>query len=59
MKKLGKIIENAIITIGIAMFIWFLISWAEIVINNDRHEVNDSSWNLIGIFVEAGGRYHE
>ena len=58
MKKVFKTIENIIYTIIIMFFIWFMISFINVVMHNNNDQ-QYASWNMFVIMEEKYGEYQE
>ena len=58
MKKVFKTIENIIYTIIIIFFIWFMISFINVVMHNNSDQ-QYASWNMFVIMEENYERYQE
>ena len=58
MKKVFKTIENIIYTIIIMFFIWFMISFINVVMHNNSDQ-QYASWNMFVIMEENYERYQE
>ena len=58
MKKAFKTIENIIYTIIIMFFIWFMISFINVVMHNNSDQ-QYASWNMFVIMEENYERYQE
>ena len=58
MKKVFKTIENIIYTIIIIFFIWFMISFVNVVMHNNSDQ-QYASWNMFVIMEENYERYQE
>lgn len=58
MKKVFKTIENIIYTIIIVFFIWFIISFVNVVMHNNSDQ-QYASWNMFVIMEEKYERYQE
>ena len=56
MKKVFKTIENIIYTIIIIFFIWFMISFVNVVMHNNNDQ-QYASWNMFVIMEENYERY--
>jgi len=58
MKKVFKTIENIIYTIIIIFFIWFMVSFINVVMHNNSDQ-QYTSWNMFVIMEENYERYQE
>ena len=58
MKKVFKTIENIIYTIIIIFFIWFMVSFINVVMHNNSDQ-QYASWNMFVIMEENYERYQE
>ena len=58
MKKVFKTIENIIYTIIIIFFIWFMVSFINVVMHNNNDQ-QYASWNMFVIMEENYERYQE
>lgn len=58
MKKVFKAIENIIYTIIIIFFIWFMVSFINVVMHNNSDQ-QYASWNMFVIMEENYERYQE
>jgi len=58
MKKVFKTIENIIYTIIIIFFIWFMVSFVNVVMHNNSDQ-QYASWNMFVIMEENYERYQE
>lgn len=58
MKKTFKTIENIIYTIIIIFFIWFMVSFINVVMHNNNDQ-QYASWNMFVIMEENYERYQE
>ena len=58
MKKVFKTIENIIYTIIIMFFIWFMISFINVVMHNNSDQ-QYASWNMFVIMEEKYEEYQE
>ena len=58
MKKVFKTIENIIYTIIIIFFMWFIISFVNVVMHNNSDQ-KYASWNMFVIMEENYERYQE
>ena len=58
MKKAFKTIENIIYTIIIIFFIWFMVSFINVVMHNNSDQ-QYTSWNMFVIMEENYERYQE
>ena len=58
MKKVFKTIENIIYAIIIMFFIWFMISFVNVVMHNNSDQ-QYTSWNMFVIMEEKYGEYQE
>ena len=58
MKKAFKTAENIIYTIIIIFFIWFMISFVNVVMHNNSDQ-QYASWNMFVIMEENYERYQE
>jgi len=58
MKKVFKTIENIIYTIIIIFFIWFMVSFVNVVMHNNSDQ-QYTSWNMFVIMEENYERYQE
>ena len=58
MKKVFKTIENIIYSIIIIFFMWFMVSFINIVMHNNNDQ-QYASWNMFVIMEENYERYQE
>jgi len=58
MKKVFKTIESIIYTIIIIFFIWFMVSFVNVVMHNNSDQ-QYTSWNMFVIMEENYERYQE
>ena len=58
MKKVFKTIENIIYTIIIIFFVWFMVSFINVVMHNNSDQ-QYASWNMFVIMEENYERYQE
>jgi len=58
MKKVFKTIENIIYTIIIIFFIWFMVSFINVVMHNNSDQQYES-WNMFVIMEENYEEYQE
>ena len=58
MKKIFKTVENTIYTIIIMFFIWFMVSFINVVMHNNSDQ-QYTSWNMFVIMEENYERYQE
>ena len=58
MKKVFKTIENIIYTIIIIFFIWFMVSFINVVMHNNSDQ-QYADWNMFVIMEENYERYQE
>lgn len=56
MKKMFKTIENVIYTIIIIFFIWFAVSFINVVLHNNSDQ-KYASWNMFVIMEEEYEEY--
>jgi len=58
LEKIANTIENIIITIIVIIFLWFLISFMNVVMHNNSDQ-QYASWNMFVIMEENYERYQE
>lgn len=51
--KTKEAIANIMAIISIALFVWFVASWIDIVADNHKANPTHSEWNLITMVVDA------
>ena len=52
MNKIKKIAENVMVTLCVALAIWFIISFVEVDMKNLTENPIYSSWNFFEIFLK-------
>lgn len=58
MKKMFKTAENIIYTIIIIFFMWFIVSFVNVVMHNNSDQ-QYAGWNMFVIMEEKYERYQE
>ena len=59
MKKVTKVVGNAMWLAGIAFLLWMAVSWVDVCIHNTTPDGEAHSWNAIRLLVEYGEEVHE
>ena len=54
MKKFERIAKAVIIIAMVAVFVWFMASWIDVVAHNDlASNPTNASWNMFKMLIEA------